>query len=89
LQPLVEAEPGLEGQHQLRSVEAHAPAQGIDGGDALRLIGVALVDVFLRHAVERGQNQLRLKRQRLEMRRYRDRQRLDIFRIDVIGRRDP
>ncbi len=63
LQPLVEAEARLERQQQLGGVEAHALAQRIRGCDALRLIGVALVDVFLRHAVERGHDQFGLERQ--------------------------
>ena len=61
----------------------------LGGGDALRLIGIALVDIFLRHAVERGHDQLGLERQRRQMRIDRDRQRLDVIRVVVIGRRHP
>ena len=89
LQPLVEAEARLECQHQLRRIKAHPLAQRLGRCDALRLIRIALVDIFLRHAVERGHDQLRLERQRLEMRVDRDRQRLDIIRIVVIRRRHP
>jgi hypothetical protein len=53
----------------------------------LRVIGIAVVDIFLRHAVERGHDQLGLKRQGFEVRIDGDRERLDIIRIVIIGRR--
>ena len=89
LQPLVEAEARLEGQHQLRASRPMRLRKRLRGRDALRLIGIALVDVFLRHAVERGHDQFGLERQRLQMRVDRDRQRLDIIGIVVIRRRHP
>src|SRR6202041_2233736 len=63
LQPLVEAETRLKCQDQLRRLKAHALSQTLGGCDALRLIGVALVDVFLRHAVKRGHDPFGLERQ--------------------------
>src|ERR1700733_10559909 len=63
LQPSVEAETRLKCQDQLRRLKAHALSQTLGGCDALRLIGVALVDVFLRHAVKRGHDQFGLERQ--------------------------
>ena len=53
------------------------------------LIGIALVDVFLRHAVERGHDHFGLERQARQMRVDRDRQRLDVVGIVVIRRRHP
>src|SRR4051794_19936349 len=52
LQPLVESEPRLEGQQQLCLIHAEPAAQRLCGRDALALIGIALVDIGLRHAVE-------------------------------------
>ncbi len=89
LEPLVEAEARLERQQQFRGVEAHALAQAFRRRDALHLIGIALVDIFLRHAVERGHDDFGLKRQARQMRVDRDRQRLDVIGIVVIRRRHP
>src|SRR3981081_2175256 len=51
LQPLVEAEARLECEYQLGRLEAQALAQRVCRRDALRQIGVALVDIFLRNTV--------------------------------------
>ena len=52
LQPLVEAEARLKCKDQFRGIKAHALAQRARCCNALRVIGIALVDIFLRHAVE-------------------------------------
>jgi len=84
LQPLVGAERDWNVSRSLKHPDPCACA-AFRGRDALRQIGVALVDVFFRHAVKRRHDQLRLERQCLEMRIDGERQRLDIVRIVVIG----
>src|SRR6185437_12802260 len=87
LKPLIKTEARLEGQQQLCRIEPHAAAQRFRRRDALRLVGIALVDIFLRHAVERGDDQFGLERQRLQMRVDRNRQRIDVDGVIVIRRR--
>src|SRR5437868_14446680 len=53
LEPLLAAEARLKGHHQPRLVELERVAQEPHGLDAMGIIGVALFDIALGHAVER------------------------------------
>ena len=64
LEPLRAAEARLIRQHQLGVVEPHLLAQQLRRAHALALIGIALVDVVLRHAVIGGDDHVGRKRQR-------------------------
>ena len=89
LQPRVEAEARLKCKDQLGGIKAHPLAKRVRCCNALRLIGIALVDIFLRHAVKRRHDQLGLKRQGRQMRVDRDGERVDVIGIVVIRRRSP
>src|SRR5262249_29284340 len=54
LEPLGRAEARLEREHEARLVEAEALTQEPRGLRALAMIGIALREIFLRHAMERG-----------------------------------
>src|SRR5262249_1956292 len=78
LEPFAASEPRLEREHQLVLVEIELLAQEPRRHHALIVIGIALVDVVLRQAVERGKSHLRLKRKPGERRPRRGRERIDI-----------
>src|SRR5262249_41414023 len=78
LEPFAAAEPGLKRHRQFRRLEIEPLAQKADGFDAMGIVGIAVVDIGLRHAVERGEDDVRLKSELGELCAGRGSQRLDI-----------
>ena len=87
-EPFGAAEARLKRDPQCRLVEAEAVTQQPHGFHAVRAIGIALSDVSLGDAMERGENDLRLELETGELGVGRGGERLDIGRVVVIGWRD-
>ena len=88
LEPFGAAEARLEGQAQLVVVEFQPLAQEPRGLDALAVIGIALVDIGLGHAVVGGEDDVGLERQARQLGLQRVGEGLDIDRVVEPGRRD-
>src|SRR5262245_49532729 len=70
LDPFGAAETRLEGELQIRAERPERGAERLDARDALLPVGIAPVDVVLRHAVEGGEDRLGREIERREMRLY-------------------
>ncbi len=88
LQPFGASEARLEGHAQPVLIVAERLAQQPRGLGAMAVIGIALVEIVARDAVERDEDDVGRERQLRERVLQRGRDRSDIDRIVVIGRRD-
>src|SRR5262245_11786409 len=86
LDPFGAAEPRLEGEIDLRAERPERGTERFHGRDALLLVGIALLNVVLGHAVEGGENRFGLEVERRKMRLYRLGERGDVDRIFRVRR---